>query len=249
MKKNSQFILLSILSLASVLTLIRGQRAQAYDPSHLQRLKSTGNCEKCDLSGANLSNIKLTNANLRSSNLANANLTNALIIDSDLRSVDFSDAIIKNTNVYGTQIAISSLSKSQNNGLIFKKPEPAIVEKDAARSQKSSQPKKQETVISIKNSSGYRAKYTIMYMVDQTFTGGVKAPVPKILNGDVVAITNQRRAIKLPKGAKDIRLMVKTRAGKSFFINTPIAANEKTCFKLKGTVFTPKYEKNSCLGF
>ena len=188
MKLNPRNLLIGSLALIPLLASMGNQPSHAYEPNDLQRLKTTGSCQQCDLSGANLTNIRLTNANLKGANLTNTNLTNARIIDSDLRSVDFSGATIKKTNVYGTQIAISALSQTQYDGLIFKKPEPMIVEKEAARPQKTSRASTKSPMVSITNHGGYRAKYLIQYFVDKTFPGGVKVPLLQTKTGDVRAI-------------------------------------------------------------
>jgi len=38
--------------------------SHAFDPADLQKLKTTNSCPKCDLSGANLSELHLDNASL-----------------------------------------------------------------------------------------------------------------------------------------------------------------------------------------
>ena len=49
--------------------------AFAVDPADFQKLKDTGNCEECDLEGANLTGADLERAFLTYANLTGANLT------------------------------------------------------------------------------------------------------------------------------------------------------------------------------
>lgn len=60
-----------------------------FNPAHVERLRNTGSCEKCDLSafnfpqgaslsGANLSVANLSKADLRSANLISTNLSGTI---------------------------------------------------------------------------------------------------------------------------------------------------------------------------
>ncbi|HEY9848579.1 MAG TPA: pentapeptide repeat-containing protein [Leptolyngbyaceae cyanobacterium] len=82
--------------------------AFALNLEHLQLLFSTNNCQKCDLSnadlkganlssadlsGANLSGADLTGANLNNANLSGADLTNAKLTGVDLKQVNLTNAV------------------------------------------------------------------------------------------------------------------------------------------------------------
>ena len=61
----------------------------AFDETHLKKFKSLNQCEKCDLSSADLQQLKgnkaiLNGANLSNANLSNANLTYANLTDAKL---------------------------------------------------------------------------------------------------------------------------------------------------------------------
>lgn len=220
---------------------LNNQSSYAFSPSDLQKLKTTGSCEKCDLSGANLANINLNKANLNGANLSGANLTNAKIIDSDLRSVNWSGATIQNTNVYGTQIAISSLTQTQNSGLIFKKPE-EVVERPGIPAPAPASV--QDSFISLSHEGGYVAKYALFYFRPQPGVG----LLPKAESGTMTVGFKKRFAI--PKDAINVNFRVEmVGIGSPVIINTPIAVGEPRCFRITGTVFTPKYDENSCASF
>ncbi len=77
--------------------------AQGADPRDIQRLKQTGECERCNLVGADLRNAnlrdaKLKDANLEAANLSGANLQNANFKRANLRAVNFRNAIIQDTD-------------------------------------------------------------------------------------------------------------------------------------------------------
>ena len=73
--------------------------ASAFDPDDLQKLKDTGNCEECDLRGANLRDADLTSANLRNAGLTGANLTGASLRDAKLNYAIMNGAILCNTTM------------------------------------------------------------------------------------------------------------------------------------------------------
>jgi uncharacterized protein YjbI with pentapeptide repeats len=79
------------------------QAAQGADPRDIERLKQTGECERCNLVGADLRNAnlrdaKLKDANLEAANLSGANLQNANFKRANLRAVNFRNAIIQDTD-------------------------------------------------------------------------------------------------------------------------------------------------------
>ncbi len=55
--------------------------ASAFDPDDLQKLKDTGNCEECDLRGANLTGAYLRDAKLNYAIMNGAILCNTTMPD------------------------------------------------------------------------------------------------------------------------------------------------------------------------
>jgi uncharacterized protein YjbI with pentapeptide repeats len=79
------------------------QVAHGADPRDIRRLRQTGECQKCNLVGANLRNANLRDANLKGANLKNADLTganlqNANFHDANLTYSSLKNAVIKNTD-------------------------------------------------------------------------------------------------------------------------------------------------------
>jgi len=56
----------------------------AYDEKDVEKLKATGNCQKCDLSEANLMWANLSGAKLEGADLGGANLTGAKLEGANL---------------------------------------------------------------------------------------------------------------------------------------------------------------------
>lgn len=94
-------IVYAVATISVVLGII--QIAQGADPRDIQRLKQTGECERCNLVGADLRNAnlrdaKLKDSNLEAANLSGANLQNANFKRANLRAVNFRNAIIRDTD-------------------------------------------------------------------------------------------------------------------------------------------------------
>ena len=81
--------------------------ASAFDPAHVERLRNTGNCVKCDLSGfkfpekVNLEDANLTGAFLNGADLTRANLTGANLNGANLGGADLSYANLTGANLDG----------------------------------------------------------------------------------------------------------------------------------------------------
>ena len=67
--------------------------AYSYDENDLKKLLDTNSCIKCDLSGADLRKVNLTNANLQGSNLNKVNLWRANLENANLDSCSLEEAI------------------------------------------------------------------------------------------------------------------------------------------------------------
>jgi uncharacterized protein YjbI with pentapeptide repeats len=94
-------VLYPVVTLCAVLGMV--QTARGANPRDLQRLKQTGECERCNLVGADLRNANLRDgnlkdANLEAANLAGANLQNTNFKRANLRAVNFKNAIIQDTD-------------------------------------------------------------------------------------------------------------------------------------------------------
>ncbi|WP_404789418.1 pentapeptide repeat-containing protein [Altericista sp. CCNU0014] len=94
-------MLYTVATLSAVLGMV--QAARGADAGDLQRLKQTGECERCNLVGADLRNAnlrdaKLKDSNLEAANLSGANLQNTNFKRANLRAVNFKNAIIQDTD-------------------------------------------------------------------------------------------------------------------------------------------------------
>ena len=56
---------MKLLTALAITAVMFASSASAFDPDDLQKLKDTGNCKGCDLSGANLQGADLNGANLK----------------------------------------------------------------------------------------------------------------------------------------------------------------------------------------
>ena len=76
--------------------------ASAFDPAHVERLRNTGNCEKCDLRGFKFpQDVNLVGANLSGANLERANLSGAFLPGANLSGANLSGANFLHANLEG----------------------------------------------------------------------------------------------------------------------------------------------------
>ena len=87
--------LLTVL-MSFVVLLLCIQETSAFDPDHLQRLKETNQCPRCDLQGADLYEANLQAADLRGADLRGADLRGA-----DLRKANLQGATL--TAIYSIE--------------------------------------------------------------------------------------------------------------------------------------------------
>ena len=78
--------------------------ASAFSEADLQKLKTTGNCVNCDLSGAVLIHWNLSGADLSGANLAGANLTDTYLAGASLSGVNLSNAILTGASLAHTNL-------------------------------------------------------------------------------------------------------------------------------------------------
>ena len=83
-----------ILTALTIAATMFASSASAYDPDDLQKLMDTGNCEECDLWGANLEG-----ANLKGADLRGADLSGAYLKDATLNYAKMNGAILCNTTM------------------------------------------------------------------------------------------------------------------------------------------------------
>ncbi len=100
------------MALAIVVLLVAAGAASAYDERDLQRLKTTGNCVDCDLSGAVLIHWSLEGADLAGANLSGANLTDSFLAGANLAGANLSNAILEAANLAGANLFHAKLSRA-----------------------------------------------------------------------------------------------------------------------------------------
>ena len=84
--------------------------ASAFDPDDLQKLKDTGNCEECALSGANLGmDADLEGANLFKAFLVDAYLTDARLLSANLESANLRGAAMRGVILCNTTMPDGSV--------------------------------------------------------------------------------------------------------------------------------------------
>lgn len=100
---------LTILAVVACIGLASGSLS-AYNNEDLQRLKTTGNCVDCDLSGAALIHWKLPGADLSGANLAGANLTDTYLAGANLSGANLSGAILISVSLAGADLLHTKLA-------------------------------------------------------------------------------------------------------------------------------------------
>ena len=86
---------------------INSSISYGFDNSDLEKLKATGSCKNCDLTGANLEGAYLDQANLSYSNLNGANLKNVKMANSDLSNTILSGANLTKADMPSTLLDLS----------------------------------------------------------------------------------------------------------------------------------------------
>lgn len=95
---------------------------KAENPEHLKQLRETKQCQKCDLSGADLrgadlsfavlTGANLSGANLKAANLSNADLSRANLTKADLSYANLNKAYLTNANLHQTKFIGAELSNT-----------------------------------------------------------------------------------------------------------------------------------------
>jgi uncharacterized protein YjbI with pentapeptide repeats len=84
-----------ISSLFAAAFVLSASLSMAADPAHVEQLKLTGKCIKCDLRGAFMFGANLYRADLRGANLRDADLRRANLSLADLRGADLRGADLR----------------------------------------------------------------------------------------------------------------------------------------------------------
>ena len=81
----------------------------AYDEKDVEKLKATGNCQKCDLSEANLTWADLSGASLEDANLKGANLEGANLEGANLGGANLTGAKLEGANLEGAKLCRTTM--------------------------------------------------------------------------------------------------------------------------------------------
>lgn len=87
-----------------------GTLARAENPDQVRQLLQTNTCENCDLQGANLMGLDLTEADLRGANLQGAQLTHSVLMRADLTGADLRGATLTAVDLRGASLQNANLS-------------------------------------------------------------------------------------------------------------------------------------------
>lgn len=102
-------IALTVLALVAAGGLAYGT-ASAFNQTDFQKLKTTGNCADCDLSGVLLIHWKLAGADLSGTDLSGANLTESWLAGANLSGANLSNAILTGASLAGANLRGTRLS-------------------------------------------------------------------------------------------------------------------------------------------
>jgi uncharacterized protein YjbI with pentapeptide repeats len=87
-------------------------QALAFNQQDLEQLKTTNSCPRCDLSGADLTQMSLVRANLRSANLKDAILSQVNLASADLTGANLEAAVLDFTNLTGASLTGTNLKSA-----------------------------------------------------------------------------------------------------------------------------------------
>jgi len=87
-----------------------------YSQQDLDQLKSTKQCQACDLSNAPLANTTLTGANLERANLLSANMSGANISGANLSGANCMNASLNGARLFNTNMKSANLTGANLTG-------------------------------------------------------------------------------------------------------------------------------------
>ena len=101
--------------------LLIAANANAFDEASIEKLKTDGECPKCDLSGADLNagefvGSDFSNANLSGANLSEAVFNEAILDGANLRGADLTDAILVDAQMKGADLTGAKLDETLLDG-------------------------------------------------------------------------------------------------------------------------------------
>ncbi len=99
-----------ILSTAMVAVFLNVRSLPAFTEADVEKVKTTGSCEGCNLRHANLSGEHLTNANLSGADLGGANLRGANLSRANLTRAKLGDAVLTNARLVRANLTGASLA-------------------------------------------------------------------------------------------------------------------------------------------
>lgn len=85
-------------------------KLSSFNQTHIKKLKTLNNCNKCNLSGAIFSREKLKGADMAESNLSHTNLSHVDLSDSNLTGSNLSNSNIESTNLRRSNLSKADLS-------------------------------------------------------------------------------------------------------------------------------------------
>jgi uncharacterized protein YjbI with pentapeptide repeats len=102
----------NLLIATSLVAGLTATAAPAFEPTQVQAVKDgQGNCPWCNLSGADLANVRLTGVDLSGADLTEADLTDAKITKVDLTGADLTGAVLKGADLSGTNLMGADLDQ------------------------------------------------------------------------------------------------------------------------------------------
>jgi uncharacterized protein YjbI with pentapeptide repeats len=108
--KNMKFKIVATLALLACFGF--AEQALALNQIDLDQLKATTTCPRCNLSGADLTQLNLAGANLRGADLSGATLSQANLTNADLTGANLEGAILNSVNLSGASLTGANLKSA-----------------------------------------------------------------------------------------------------------------------------------------